>query len=449
MADARSDDGFSLPPGPTEPAWRQTATYARDPVTALERWADRHGDLFTVRIVGQPPLVFAAAPAELRQIFTASPDQLEAGAANGQIRPIVGARSILTLDGAEHHRHRRMMLPPFHGERMTTYAAVIRDVTRRTMATWPRGTAFALHPHMVDITLEVILRTVFGVTAPARVREFGALFGALLERWSSPLWPMLALYGLDPIRLAPWLPVARPAQALDRALHAEIAARGARPAGGDDIFSLLLAARDEAGAPLTAAELRDELITLMVAGHETSATALAWAFERLLVHPDALARVHAELAAITVDGEVDVARVDELVYLDAVVRETLRQRPILAFVARRAATPFEIGGHRVPAGTYLCPAIHLAHRRAASYPEPARFDPDRFLGKKADPYAFLPFGGGGRRCLGMAFALFEIKVILATVLSGAPLRLEGGRPLGRVLRGITVAPAGGTRVVAA
>ncbi|MEZ4403149.1 MAG: cytochrome P450 [Kofleriaceae bacterium] len=443
MADAR----FSFPPGPTAPAVVQTALYARDPVTALERWAARHGDLFTARFVGLPAMVFAAAPAELRQIFTASPEVLEAGAANGQVKPIVGARSVLTLDGAEHHRHRRMMLPPFHGERMATYAAAIRASTQRVMAGWPRGRAFAMHPEMVRLTLDVILRNVFGVTTPAQIATFGELFGRLLEKWSSPLLPMLALYGFDPIRLAPWLPVARRKRALDDVLRQEIARRAAAPTGGTDIFSLLLAARDEAGQPLTPDELRDELVTLMVAGHETSATTLAWVFERLLTHPDALAKVHAELAAITVDGEVDLGRLDQLPYLDAVVRETLRQRPILAFIARRAAAPFEVGGHTVPAGTYLCPAIHLAHRRAASYPDPERFEPERFLGKKADPYLFLPFGGGGRRCLGMAFALFEIKVILATVLSTATLALEGGRPLGRVLHNVTVAPAGGTRVI--
>lgn len=445
MADART----SFPPGPTEPAWRQTLTYARDPVAALEGWAAQHGDLFTVRVVGLPPLVFAAAPAELRQIFTASPELLQAGAAAGQVRPLVGAHSILVLDGAEHQRHRRMMLPPFHGERMATYAATIRDVTRRAMATWPRDQAFALHPHMVQITLEVILRTMFGISAPTEVHRFGALFEELLARWGRPIWPMLALYGLDPIRLAPWLPVARRKQALDRALREQISRREAGAGGGSDIFSLLLAARDEDGRPLSAAELRDELVTLMVAGHETSATALAWAFERLLVHPAALARVQAELDTITVDGEVDLGRLDQLVYLDAVVRETLRQRPILAFVARKATAPFELASYRVPAGTYLCAAIHLAHRRAETYPEPERFDPTRFLGKKADPYAWLPFGGGGRRCLGMAFALFEIKVILATVLSSTRLVLDGGKPLDRVLRGITVAPAGGTRVVRA
>lgn len=442
----------SFPPGPTEPAWLQTLTYARDPVAALETWGARHGDLFTVRILGLPPLVFAAAPAELRQIFTASPEDLLAGQANGQIRPIVGSRSILTLDGQEHHRHRRMMLPPFHGERMATYAEVIREVTERAMATWPTERAFALHPHMLQITLEVILRTVFGIEQPARVATFSDLFAELIARWSSPLLPMLALYGLDPLRLAPWLPVAKKKRALDAALRSEILKREqalatSGAAAGTDIFSLLLSARDEAGQPLTPEELRDELVTLMIAGHETSATTLAWVFERLLVHPGVLARVLAELATFTVDGRVDLTRIDQLFYLDAVVRETLRQRPILAFIARIAAVPFEIGGYRVPEGTYLCPAIHLAHRRAETFPDPERFDPDRFLGKKVDPYAFVPFGGGGRRCLGMAFAMFEIKAILATVLSHVSLRLEGASPLARELRGVTVAPSRGTRVI--
>jgi cytochrome P450 len=440
--------GIVYPPGPRTPAVVQTATYVRDPLAALERWADRYGDLFTIRIAGFGKFVFAAAPREVRQIFTADPEHVKAGAANGrQIMPIVGPHSVLVLDGQAHHRHRRMMLPPFHGDRMTTYATTIRDVARRSVDGWPRDRAFALHPQMVQITLEVILRTVFGVEDRARLAAFGAMFSELLDRWSSPLLPMLAFYGIDPTKLAPWLPVAQRKLALDRALGDEIARRRARADGGTDMLSLLLSARDEQGQRLSAGELRDELVTLMVAGHETSATTLAWAFERVLVHRNVLARVRDELASITKGGEIDVTAIDKLDYLDAVVRETLRQRPILAFVARRTTVPFEIGEYRVSPGTFLCPAIHLAHARAESYPEPDRFMPERFLGKKMDPYAWLPFGGGGRRCLGMAFALFEIKLILATVLSSVELRLETGAPLARTLRGITVAPAGGTRVV--
>jgi len=427
---------FSYPPGPTTPAVVQTAQYVRDPVTALEKWADRYGDLFTIRIAGFGRFVFASAPDELRQIFTADPEDVQTGVANGQLRPIVGSQSVLTLDGQPHHRHRRLMLPPFHGDRMTTYAAIIRDATRAAIAAWPRGEPFALHPHMLTITLEVILRAVCGISERTRLDSFGGMFSELIDRWSSPLLPMLAFYGIDPIRIAPWLPVAKKKLALDRALRTEIEARRTRPPG-DDIFSLMLSARDEQGQPLSEDELRDELVTLMVAGHETSATTLAWAFERVLVHPEVRAKIEAELAT--------GAEVDKLPYLDAVVRETLRQRPILAFVARKTRVPFTIGGYQVPPGTFLCPAIHLAHRRAAAYPEPDQFRPERFVGKRADPYEWLPFGGGGRRCLGMAFALFEIKHILATVLREANLELEGG-PLPRVLRGVTVAPKGGTRV---
>lgn len=441
-------DAISFPPGPRAPALAQTARYVRDPVRALERWADEHGDLFTIRLAAVGTFVFAAAPAEIRQIVTADPEHVQAGRAAGQILPIVGPQSVLTLDGQPHHRHRRMMLPPFHGERMAAYAEVMRDATLRGMASWPRDTAFALHPALRQIAVEVLLRTVFGITSPARITAFARLFSDLMDRWSSPLLPMLAFYGIDPMRLAPWLPVARKKLALDRALHAEITARRARvDPDATDIFSLLLAARDEHGEPLSPAELRDELVTLMIAGHETSAAALAWAVERIAVHPEVEARLRAELATVTHGGVLDVAAVDKLPYLDAVVRETLRQRPILAFVARRTTVPFEIGPYRVPAGTFLCPAIHLAHRRAASYPEPDQFRPERFLGTKPDPYAWLPFGGGGRRCLGIAFALFEIKVILATVLASATVRLEGGGPLPRALLGITVAPARGTRVL--
>jgi unspecific monooxygenase len=438
----------AFPPGPREPALVQTLTYVRDPVTALERWGARYGDLFTIKLVGFGRFVFAAAPADLRRIFTADPEEVKTGVTNGQLRPIVGPQSILLLDGQPHHRHRRMMLPPFHGERLVTYAEEIHAITRRTVARWPRGEAFALHPHMLRITLEVLMRTVFGLREERRIAELSALFSTLIDGWSSPLLPMLAFYGVDALALAPWLPAARRKQRVDREVRAEIAARIAAPADdARDVFGLLLAARDEAGAPLSADELRDELVTLMMAGHETSATALAWAFERLLAHPHVLARVQAELATVTKDGALDVAAVGELPYLDAVVRETLRQRPIFAFIARKTTVPFELGGYQLPPGTFLCPAIQLAHRRAETYPEPETFEPERFVGKKVDPYAWLPFGGGGRRCLGLAFAFLEIKLILATVLTSTELRLEAGGPLPRVLRGVTVAPAGGTRVV--
>ena len=438
----------SFPPGPSEPAIIQTLTYVRDPVTAIERWGKQYGDLFTIKIVGFGRFVFAAAPRELRQIFTADPEQVQTGTTNGQLKPIVGPQSILLLDGQAHHRHRRMMLPPFHGERIATYAEEIAAITRRTVASWPRRETFALHPHMLRITLEVLMRTVFGIHEPRRIAQLSELFSTLIDGWSSPLLPMLAFYGVDALTIAPWLPVAKKKQVVDRELRAEISARMAAPPRADavDVFGLLLAARDEDGAPLSADELRDELVTLMMAGHETSATTLAWAFERILVHRDVRAKVMEELASITKDGVLDVAAVSDLPYLDAVVRETLRQKPIFAFIARRATVPFEIGGYTVPAGTFLCPTAQLAHQRAETYPNPERFEPERFVGKKADPYAWLPFGGGGRRCLGMAFAMLEMKLILAIVLTSVDLELEGGTPLPRVLRGVTVAPKGGTRV---
>ncbi len=440
---------MGYPPGPQTPALIQTAQYVRDPVTALEKWHDAYGDLFTIQIAGFGHFVFAAAPRELRQIFTADPEQVKTGVTNGQLLPIVGPQSVFPLDGQAHHRHRRMMLPPFHGDRMIEYAVTIRDVTRRSMAAWSAREPFELHPYMLQITLEVLLRTVFGIDERAKLDRFGSMFSELIERWSSPLLPMLAFYGVDPIKLAPWLPIARRKLALDEALREEIAKRRrVDESGRTDIFSLLLAARDEEGNPLTEDELRDELVSLMIAGHETSATTLCWAFERLLTHPEALAKLRAELATITgADGEPDLTKVDKLPYLDGVVRETLRQRPILEFIARRTEVELEIGDYKVPPGTYLCPAIHLAHRRAESYPEPDAFLPERFIGKKADPYLWLPFGGGGRRCLGMAFALFEIKLILATVLSRAELVLDPPGPLPRVLRGVAVTPAGGTRVL--
>ena len=427
----------------------QLLHFTQRPLAWLEDCARRYGDPFTVRLPGLGAFVMIAAPELIKQVFTGDDDVLHAGKANAMLEPMVGRHSVLLLDGAPHLRQRRLLSPPLRGDRMAAYAPLMAEITAATLARMPRGTPFALHDHLQSITLDVILRAVFGLEAGAGLTELRALLVAMLE-------PPPALMAFLPVRYldfpgSPYRRFLRRRDAVDRALRAILRARRAAPEPGrTDILSLLIAARDDHGVAMTEDELRDELMTMLIAGHETTATALSWTFACLLEHPEVLARVVAELdGARTASGELDVAALARLEYLDAVIKETLRLRPILPDVVRKVQAPMELAGYAIPTGVSLAPCIHLAHRRATSFPEPRRFRPERFVGAKLDPYTWLPFGGGIRRCLGMAFALHEMKIVLGVILSRAQLRLAKPGPVAVVRRSITLAPAGGTRVVLA
>jgi len=375
-----------------------------------------------------------ADPDLIKQVLTADPETLRAGEGNATLlEPMLGRFSLLTLDGADHLRQRRLLLPAFHGERMKAYATVMAEACETSIDSWPTGRPFALHPMMQAITLDVILRTVFGLGSGERQGELRASMVALLDIATRPWLLFPGLFGVDPFAI-PWLRLARLKRRVDQALYDIIAERRRRPTGGADVLSMMLEARDQDGSPMTDVEVRDELVTLLLAGHETTATALAWTFDQLLSHPAALARVRADLAT----GADD--------YLDAVIRETLRVRPILPLIGRVVARPYELGGYTLPVGARIAPSIFLAGHRPAAYPEPDRFLPERWLGVKPDPYTWLPFGGGIRRCIGMAFAQLEMKVVLETVVRRTRLRAVAG-PARVVRRGITLAPSGGTRVV--
>jgi cytochrome P450 len=338
------------------------------------------------------------------------------------------------------------MLPPFHGERMLAYAETMRSVTDAVLERWPVGQPFPIHAEMQTITLEVILRTVFGLDAgelaPLRER---------LARWvASALNPALLWSRLqvDLGPLSPWGRLLRLKREIDALLFAEIERRrapGARERA--DVLSLLVAARDEDGRPMRDEELRDEMMTLLVAGHETTATALAWTFHHLLANPEVLEACRAELRAVVGGGPVRGEHVGKLVLLDAVVKETLRLNPVITEVGRRLTHPMRIGGWDLPADVAVGPCIYLVHRRPDVWPDPERFDPGRFLGARPSPYEFLPFGGGSRRCLGMAFALYEMKVVLAAVLSRVDLARAPGYRMKVVRRSITLAPSRGMPVV--
>ncbi|MFI5301287.1 MAG: cytochrome P450, partial [Polyangiales bacterium] len=404
--------------------------------------------------------------------FTADPEIARAGEANEVLRTIVGSNSLLLLDGERHLRERKLMMPPFHGERMRQYGDVMRDATSARIAAWRPGQAFSIHEETQAITLEVILRAVFGLDGE-RLTAMRELLTHYTDVGTSPLGTLLLLVtpaayaekifntGMDPIkvrgrsidvsRLLPWSEIVKAGRAVDAAIYSELARRRTDPdsAARTDILSMLLAARDEQGDAMSDVELRDEMMTMLLAGHETTATTLAWTVHYILSNPQVHARVRRELRAVTGDKPLKVDDVGKLEWLDATIKESMRLMPIINLVGRRLKAPQRFGGHDLPANVGAVACIHLAHRRPEVYPDPTRFDPARFLGQKPSPYEFFPFGGGTRRCIGMAFASYEMRIVLAEIFSRVSLSEVDGDGVVPVRRGITLAPKGGVRVVAA
>ena len=430
-----------LPPGPRAPAFWQTWRLFRDWSGYLEECRRRYGDAFTLRFVAIGRWAYFNDPAVLRGVFQGPPEVFRAGEARAMLEPVTGRRSVLVLDGEEHMRQRRVLLPSFQGGHVRTHERTMEAATREEMARWPSGEAFALRPRFQTITLDVILRAIFGVDAAERREPMHHAIVRLLAIANGPfvLVPTLAR---DLGRLSPGGVLARRRAAVDELVYRQIRERRADPAAGerDDVLSVLLRARDEDGRELDDETLRDELMTLLLAGHETTATALAWAVERLVRHPEAMRRLEEELEDEPAGGE----------YLDAVVKETLRVRPVIGDVGRVLGAPAEVGGWRLPAGTMVAPAVATVHLDPDAYDDPHAFRPERWLGADTPPgAAWIPFGAGRRSCLGAGFALFEMKVVLRTVLSA--LRLRAARPedeRARV-RNITLTPARGAEVIAA
>jgi cytochrome P450 len=423
-----------LPPGPSEPPVLQTMRWLLRPISFLEACRSRFGDAFSVSFLGfQTPMVMLAHPDAVRALYTVPEHGLPPGRAVALL-PILGPRSLLLLEGREHIARRRLMLPPFHGERMRAYESTVRDAVARDVESWPIGRPFPIHPRMQAITLDVILRAVFGVTDPGRRVRLAERLGRLLASTSSvglQFGVLLSrrLRGPDPLARLQAL-----RHEIDVLLAAEIAERRADPR--EDILSMLVTARFDDGAPLDDAEVRDQLMTLLLAGHETTATGLAWTFDLLLRHPSALDRL---IAGVDAGDET---------YLRAVVAEALRLRPVVPLAGRRLSAELRVNGHVLPPGTDVTPAIWLVHTRADRYPEPFAFRPERFLEDAPSTYAWVPFGGGVRRCIGAAFAEMEMRVALAEILRRRTL-LRASAAAERVARrNVTFSPAGGTRVVA-
>ena len=421
---------MTLPPGPRLPSVLQTVGWVARPGPWLERLRARHGDVFSLRIAHEGTWVMLSDPAAVKQVFTGDPSLLHAGEANVVLRPMLGRSSVLLLDEAPHMAQRKLLLPAFHGERMQAYAELIADTAEREVASWPVGEPLAMRPRMQRLTLEVVMRAIFG-TRDERLR---AALAAMLD-WTTDPARMLLMVLMGPDRAERMRLFGRALAPVDELLRAEIARRRTAGARGEDVLSLMLEARHEDGSPMRDGEIRDELLTLLVAGHETTATALAWALERLARHPAAWERLR--------DADDDA-------WLDAVAKETLRLRPVLPIVLRKLQAPMEIGGWALPAGVSVAPCIHLVHRRPDVYPDPHAFRPERFLERPAGTYTWIPFGGGVRRCLGASFALFEMKVVLRAIAARVARLVPDAPPSERVTRrAITLVPARGGRVVVA
>ncbi|HEX8855514.1 MAG TPA: cytochrome P450 [Thermoleophilaceae bacterium] len=422
-----------LPPGPRLPYALQTLLVWQFTGPFLRYCRRRYGRTFTVRAFPAKASVYVTDPEDLKAAFAADPDVLRAGEANAILGPVLGRRSVLLSDGDEHLRRRRLMLPFFHGDSVRRYTEVVEDVADAEIATWPAGKPFRLHDRMQAITLEVILRAVIGVDAPERLSELRVALRRTVEfapgvmlMW---VWPRLGAVGR-------WRRQRRWQTEAETLLHDEIARRRAVPDLEErtDVLSLLIRARYDDGSAMDDDELRDQVMTLLLAGHETTATGLAWAFERLARNPEVMTK--AQRAAD--DGDDD--------YLDALVKETLRTRPVIADVARVAVEPIRLAGYDLPAGVTVMPVISLVQQGDA-FTDAGAFMPERFLeGRGSTPYTWIPFGGGRRRCLGAAFASLEMRLVIKRVLQRVELRAASARPEWAVPRHITLVPGRGTRL---
>ncbi len=429
---------LELPPGPRADRVRQTLQWGVRPRPFLDRAQRRYGDMFTVTIAREEPFVILAHPDMVKQVFTGDPAVFHAGEANVVLRPALGRHSVLLLDGAQHLRQRKLLLPPFHGERMQRYGELMGEIAARDIAGWPRGVPFRLHRHTQAVTLAIIVQAVFGVTERTRQERLRDVLHRFTE-WGTHPRQALFLGLLGPEAIERNRAFVRERRKVDEVVYDEIRAARLRAdlSDRDDILSLLLQARHEDGSPMSDEELRDELMTLLLAGHETTATSLAWAVERLVRHPGAMERLTAEAAA----GGTEFA--------EAVCKETLRMRPVIPIVARLLKQDIEIDGRVLPAGVVVAPCIYLVQHRADVYPEPRSFRPERFLEGQGGTYSWIPFGGGVRRCIGASFAMYEMRVVLQAIVGSVALRAAqpASERVGR--RSITLTPQRGAEVVAA
>lgn len=413
------------------PAALQSLAYATRPIPFIRGCQRKYGDVFSLKAAPYGRMVWLAAPELVREVFGGSPEVFHVGAVRRVLAPALGEHSLLLLDEDQHLRERRLMLPPFHGEALSGYRKLMTEIVSEDLERWPVGEPFSVLPRMRAVTLEVILRVVIGTREPERLAALRAALQRLLEI------NLTLLFFVSMLEREPrWLPWWRRFLALRARTHelleVEIRRRRAAPTS-EDILSLLVRRTEQDGDRLSDSELRDELLTLLLAGHETTATALAWAIERLVRHPQELERLRDE-------GEPR---------MDAVIKETLRVRPVVNEVGRDLTRPVEIGGYQLPTGTRVMCSLGAVHHDPRNHPDPAAFRPQRFLdGAQPSPYVWIPFGGGVRRCLGASFAMLEMSVALQAIVERFDLSPAASDPERPQLRAVTFVPSRGAEVIA-
>jgi len=428
----------ALPPGPRMPSALQAAGWALRPLGFMDRCAERYGEIFTLRVRRSRPWVFLTDPEQVKQVFTTEPQLMRAGAgeANPLLGPLLGSRSVMLQDEPAHMSDRKRILPSFHGQRMQDYGEMMAAVARREIDRWPLEEPFELWPRMQAISLEVVMRSVFGDVEGERLEELRRRMVDLTNWVNGPRrLALLAAVGERSMTANPnFRKVMAPVEEL---VLEEVRLRRAAPDRDEreDILAMLERTQGEDGEPMDSRKMRDELVTFLSDG--PTATSLAWAFERLLRHPDKLARLRAEVLA----GDSEE-------YVDAVVKETLRLCPAVPVVMRRLTEPMQLGGYTIPPDTIVAPCVYLMHRRADLYPQPRSFQPERFLGEGAGTYTWIPFGGGVRRCVAVVFAQLEMKRVIQTVLSEVDLHPAESRSEGAARSSVSFAPDGGATVIA-
>ena len=438
-----------LPNGPNSPAWWQLIRWIKDPLSYQKECVQNYGDIFTFRMKGFPPFVVIGHPLGVKEIFSQDPNNFDVGRSNYIVQPLVGDNSLLLYDGKRHQRERKLLMPPFHGQNLQSYAQSICEIATHVAAQWQEGQRIIARKVMQEITLEVIIKVIFGISEGERYQKIKPLLAEMLDVTDSPLrssFLFLKFLQQDWGTWSPWGRIKYRKKQIYRLLQDEIEARRSLSHElGNDILSLMMSAKDEKGQPMTDAELKDELMTLLLAGHETTATMLAWAFYEILRHPPVLEKLREELDS---SGNFAPLEIAKLPYLNAVCQEVLRFYPVIPIIFFRITkTSMEIMGYYVEAETCLTPSIYLVHHREDLYPEPEKFKPERFLERQYSPYEYFPFGGGNRRCLGAALAELEMKLVLASIISKYELTLANNKLIKPQRRGLTISPTGGVPLI--
>jgi cytochrome P450 len=412
----------------------------RDPFPLMDALQRKYTDPMTCPLLGQGPMVLVWRPDNVRAVFGAAADAFEPGTSEA-LAPIVGRGSLFLLSGERHRRARKLLMPPFHGDRMRAYATTIAHATQRWLDQWSPGQERAFLPIAQGITLDVIISAIFGVSDPARIEQLHRLLVNAVESFS-PLIATFAWLQREFGGIGPWARFKRQHDALQGTILELIDEKRANP--GADVLSLLLSASDEDGTPLTEQEIVEQLLTFAIAGHETTATTLSWSLYELHRNPIALEQLRNELATT---ADADPHAMATLPFTTAVVRETLRRHPPVPIIPRKCARPLQLGDYELPQGQSIGVSAYNAHHDPETYPEPFAFRPERFIDSKPSPFTFFPFGGGNRRCLGAAFASYELNIALATILKQATFTLTERKPVGHAFRIGTFGPATGIRLL--